>query len=143
MAKQVKLTKNREFQFKSASAGAGGKYPWDEWFDGTLLLLERSDVDENDDLTPGGTKRDYEVDTNAMPPKIKTAARRRYKVVQISRRDADGNQLGEAVIIRARDMTADERVAEDILRAEEKAERKAKADDNGATGEVAPLSQVV
>ena len=142
MAKAVKLPKNREFQFTSGGGGgASGKYPWDEWFNGSLLLLERSDADDEGNVT--GEKRDYEVHTNAMPPKIKTAARRRYKIVQISRKDADGNKLNEAVIIRARDMTDEERLAEDVLRAEEKADRK--ADDNGvpATLPVAPLNQVV
>jgi hypothetical protein len=47
--------------------------------------------------------------------------RLRYKVVQISRLDADGHRLDNALIIKARDMTAVERVAEDLKRAEEKA----------------------
>lgn len=128
MAKQVKLTKGKEFQFNVAGGRDVTKYPWDEWFDGRLIMLERSSGGENEkgtivDVTE---KRDYEVPTNGMPPKIHTAARRRYKVVQISRLDPDGNRLKDALIIRARDMTPEERVEEDLLRAEEKEEAKAK-----------------
>ena len=138
MAKPIKLAKVKEFTYAKAGGGGTSKYPWGEWFapkvdndgkkvhaDGTstLLLIERSDVDKDGNLT--GDKRDYEVDTNAMVPKLKTAARRRYKVVQVSRRDADGNRLTEALIIRARDMNDGERQIEDILRAEEKAAKKA------------------
>ena len=137
MAKPVKLKKGQEFVFTRATGGASSRYPWDEWFNGELLLLERSDVttdaDGNITLAPGGTRRDFEVERDAMPGKLKNAARRRYKVVQISKRDADGQPLEhEGLIIRARDMTPEERAAEDELRAEEKlanderrAERKA------------------
>lgn len=131
MATKVKLAKGREFHFAPAKAfGGEAKYPWDEWFNGDLLLLERSEGPENDKGTvlegQETVKRDYNVPRDAMPPKIKTAARRRYKVVQISRVDADGKKLPNGgLIIRARDMTADERVAEDVLRAEEKAATKA------------------
>lgn len=131
MPKTVKLRKGEEFNFAPARAG-GGKYDWDSWFSGELLMLERSDVDAEGNVT--GEKRDYEVPTDSMPPKIKTAARRRYKKVSISRYDANRNPLGEAVIIQARDMTPEERQAEDILRAEEKAalkEKKQQADSNG------------
>lgn len=135
MAKPIKLGKGKEFTF--APAGGGGqasKYPWDEWFatddqgQGKLLLLEQSEgtKDEKGTVTGVTSKKDYEVDTNAMPAKLKTAARRRYKVVQVSRRDADGNKLVDSIIIRARDMDDDERTAEDLLRAEEKAEADAK-----------------
>ncbi len=94
------------------------------------------------EIEPHG-KRDYEVQTDAMPAKLKTAGRRRYKVVQISRLDADGHKLQGALIIKARDMTAEERQAEGLLRAEEKtafAEKKAaaKAATNGATTHAAP-----
>lgn len=131
MAKVVKLPKGKEFSF-SAGAGGATKYPWDEWFKvkdgeehGDIIMLERDD---------GDTKKDFDVDVDAMPAKIKTAARRRYKVVQISRRDCDGKKLENAVIIRARNMTPDERTAEDMARAEEKAEAKAKreAEANGS-----------
>lgn len=133
MAKVVKLPKGKEINF-SSSGGATGKYPWDEWFKvdedghGSLLMLEQDE---------GDTKKDFDVEVDAMPAKIKTAARRRYKVVQISRRDADGKKLENALIIKARNMTADERAAEDILRAEEKeaarAKREAdKVESNGA-----------
>lgn len=100
--------------------------PWDEWFapecgaeglplhgDGSSPLWEL----EQDTPTE---KRDYSVDTNAMVAKVKRAARKRYKVVQISRTDADGNGLINSIIVQARNMTADERLGEDILRAEER-----------------------
>jgi len=105
----------------TTNGGTQSKYPWDEWFCGKLLLLERSDVDKDGNLTPSGTKRDFEVERDAMPGKLKTAARRRYKVVQISKRDADGNKLTDALIIRARDMTVEERERENIRRIEEMA----------------------
>ena len=130
MAKKVKLAKGQDFNFASKATGGGAKYPWDEWFNGDLLLLERSEGPENDKGTildgQETTKRDYGVPRNAMFPKIKTAARRRYKIVQTSSRDADGNKLPNGgIIIRARDMTPDERMAEDQLRAEEKAAAEA------------------
>lgn len=129
MPKAIKLPKNKEFTFKAA-AGQASKYDWNGWFNGDLLMLERSE------MTPTGLNdakgkptfkvvvaKDFDVEVDAMPPKIKTAARRRYKVVQISRVDADGNKLKDAIIIKARDMTADEKASEDIKRAEEKAAR--------------------
>ena len=90
---------------------AGGKYPWDEWFSGDLLLLEKS---------TDGEKKDFDVDVGIMATTIKAVARRRYKIVQISRFDADGNKLADSLIIKARDMTAEERVAEDRRRAGQK-----------------------
>lgn len=144
MAKAIKLAKGREFTFAPTGGGQASKYPWDEWFSGTLLLIERSVGKENDkgaieDITE---KKDFEVSVDAMVPKLKTAARRRYKVVQISRRDADGNRLVESLILRARDMTTEERQAEDILRAEEKAARKEKAESNGDDADdTAPVAQ--
>jgi hypothetical protein len=87
------------------AVGGGTKYPWAEWFNGTLRLIEK------------GT--DYTVETDKIPGKVKNAARRLYKIVQISRRDADDNKLADSLIIRARDMTAAERVAEDLRRAEQ------------------------
>lgn len=132
MAKQVKLGKGKEFNFAQARAagGAESKYPWDEWFDGSLLLLERSEGEDNEKGTieTPTVKKDYEVSTNAMVPKLVTAARRKYKICQISRMDADGKKLANALIIKARDMTPEERAEEDALRIEEKqrtAERKA------------------
>ena len=145
MAKVVKLPKGKEFVFaKVASKGAAPKYPWDEWFNGDLLLLEQSTGSKNEKGTVVtiSQKKDYEVDTDQMPPKIKTAARARYKVVEVSRRDHEGNRLQDAVIIRARDMTDEERTTEDILRVEEKAalaakkaEAKATAQTNGHAAE--------
>lgn len=148
MASKVKLKKNQEFNF--ATAATGTKYPWDEWFNGDLLMIERSVGKENDKGTiiEATEQKDYNVPNDAMPPKIKTAARRRYKVCEISRRDADGNKLKDALIIRARDMTAEEKAAEDLLRAEEKAKAaEADATDEGeddaaepGTGETPPTA---
>ena len=142
MAKEFKLRKNQEFTFRQATGGGGAvsKYPWDEWFapaedkdgkqlhadgSGKLLLLERSigPEDAKGTIAAPTEKRDFEVSVNSMVPKIKAAGRKRYKVVQVSRLDADGAKLKDALIIRARDMTADERLAEDLMRAEEKARR--------------------
>lgn len=134
MPKAVKLKKGQEFTFRAAGGAAQSKYDWDSWFNPDpkdfptgLVMLERSTGKENDKgtIVEVSEKRDYEVPTDAMPPKIKTAARRRYKVCQISRLDADGSKLVDALIIKTRDMTADERQAEDLLRAEEKANKKA------------------
>jgi hypothetical protein len=138
MAKPVKLPKNKEFTFTPAGGGGGvSKYPWDEWFNGELLMLERDELNE-DGTTK--VKKDYDVDTNTMPAKIKTAARKRYKVVQISKKDHEGKKLVDSLIIKSRDMDSDERAAEDVLRAEEKqAREEAKADEkasaNGAATE--------
>lgn len=147
MPKPVKLAKGREFQFKSGKGGGGqpSKYPWDEWFNGELLMLEQSVGTKNDKGevvevgTHKGDKRDYEAPTDQMPYKIKAAARKRYKVVQISRYDADGVKLTDAVIIQARDMTPQEREKEDFKRAEEedvakarKEKAKAKKDSEAA-----------
>jgi len=93
------------------AGGGGTKYPWDEWFSGDLLLLEKS---------TDGEKKDFDVDVDSMPPKIKRAARCRYKIVQISRLDPDGNKLADSLIMKARDMTTEERVAEDRRRAGQK-----------------------
>lgn len=128
MAKPIKLAKGKEFTFKTTTAGtAQSKYPWDEWFNGQLLLIERSVGPENEKGTieVPTEKKDYEVSTDAMLPKLKVAARRRYKVCQVSRFDADNTRLIDSLIIRARDMTAEERMEEDKLRAEEKAEKAA------------------
>lgn len=141
MAKAVKLAKGKEFTFTSAGAGQPSKYPWDEWFNpdpksfsNGLVMLERSEgtEDEKGTIVTVTEKRDYEVSNDAMVPKIKTAGRRRYKVVQVNRLDADGNKLENALIIRARDMTPDERIAEDILRAEEKESQQARKDKEKA-----------
>ena len=138
MAKPVKLGKGREFTFKVAKGGGESKYDWDAWLNGDLLLLEQStgDKDEKGTVIAIDTKKDYEVDTDAMPPKLKTAGRRRYKVVQISRMDADGHRLAGAIIIKARDMDDGERTAEDLKRAEEKdaAIARRAASSNGHAG---------
>lgn len=133
MAQKVHLKKGKEFQFKERPAGGELKYPWDEWFDGSLYLIERSSGPENEKGTIESPTeaRDFGVSVNAMVPKLHTAARRRYKVVQISRHDADGNHLKVshphgALIIKARDMNEEERAEENLLREEEKQQRKDK-----------------
>lgn len=147
MAQKVHLKKGKTFQFKERAVGGELKYPWDDWFNGELYLIQRSDGPENDKGTieVPTVARDFGVSVNAMVPKLHTAARRRYKVVQISREDADGNRIKDppGLIIQARDMTPEERVEEDQLRAEEKEARKAKLaqqvaasreSDNGVEG---------
>lgn len=138
MPKQVKLRKGQEFTFAASKGGAQSKYDWDSWLNGDLLLLERSSGTEDDTgtIVTVTEKRDFEVPTNSMPGKLKMAARKRYKVVQVSKKDADGKPLENGgLIIKARDMTPEERVEEDKQRAEEKealsvkrAEKKAAAD---------------
>lgn len=141
MATKVKLPKGREFQFRAATAQS--KYPWADWLNGDLLLLEQSEgeKDEAGKVTTIRVKKDFEVDPQAMRGKVKFAGRKLYKHVDVSFRDADGNKLKDALIIRARDMTPDERLEEDQLRAEEKeinAERRAakKATANGQPAQV-------
>lgn len=133
--KEVKLPKGKEFTFKSAAPQS--KFDWDAWFSGKLVMIERSVFGHDGKVTE---KRDYEAGTDEMPAKLKAAARRKYKVLQISRRDADGKKLEDAIILKARDMTPDERQAEDLRRAEEKAARKEKeaAEANGAPATEAP-----
>lgn len=127
VAKAVKLAKGKSFEFTAGSGGSTTKYPWDQWFNGDLLMLERSEGPENakGTIDVPTVAKDYGVPTDAMLPKIKTAARNRYKVCEISRKDADGHRLKDALIIRGRDMTPSERIAEDEHRAEEKATAKA------------------
>ena len=122
MAQKIKLKKGQEFEFKERAVGGVLKYPWDEWFDGSLYILERSEGPENEKGTieVPTVAKDFGVSVNAMIPKLHTAGRRRYKVVQISRNDEHGNRLKNALIIRARDMSEEERLAEEQLRAEEK-----------------------
>lgn len=127
MPKEVKMSKGREFVFKTAKGGAMSRYDWAGWFatdekgQGKLLLLEQSAGEKNDkgDVVKVTAKKDYDIHTEAMPPKIKSAARKRYKVVQISRFDADGKKLKDALIIKARNMTPEERVEEDLRRAQD------------------------
>ncbi len=126
MASKVKVAKGKTFEFTTSATSFAAKYPWDEWFSGDLLMLERSEGSENDKGTieVPTVAKDYGVPNDAMLPKIKTAARARYKVCQISRKDADGVRLVNALIIRARDMDAAERAEEDLLRVEEKRAKK-------------------
>lgn len=137
MAKQVKLAKGQEFTFETPKAGGESKHPWDEWLNGDLLMLEQSTGKQNEygAIIEVDEKKDFEVAMGQMPNRLKQAARKRYKVVQVSRKDAKGNRLKNALIIKARDMDAAERIEEDRLRAEEKEAKKAKkALQNGYGG---------
>lgn len=107
----------KSFTFKPAPSKAS-KYKWDEILNGEAQQIFR------------GKDKDYEVETDAMAPKIKTAARRRFKTVKISRLDEKGNKLKDSLILQAFDMTAEER-------AEENARRKAKKDARRAEREAA------
>ncbi len=156
MASKVKLAKGKTFQFSTTGSGGAAKYPWAEWFCGDLLMLERSTpTDEPDAVNDKGTivkvqdKKDYEVPTTAMFPKTKTAARNAYKIVQMSSRDADGKKLKDAIIIQARDMTPEERTAEDAQRVLDKMRASMKVGDRvvvsagagkGITGTIAVLN---
>lgn len=126
MAKLVKLPKGREFTFRpTPRGGMAAKYDWDQWFDGQTWMLEQSigEKDKTGAVVKVSDKKDYEIATVWMPSKLKMAGRKRYKVVQVSRVDANGDKLQDAVILKARDMTQEEREAEDLLRAEEEAKR--------------------
>ncbi len=123
MAKLVKLPKGKEFQFRASKSGGASHYNWDQWFDGQTWLLEQSQGEKNNlgTVVKVTEKRDFEGPIAWMPSKVKIAGRKRYKVVQVSRVDAEGEKITDGVIIKARDMTPDERVAEDALRAHERA----------------------
>ena len=111
--KTVKLPKGKTFEFKSGGRQSS-KYPWDAILSGELVQITKGE--------------DYSVETDAMVPKIKSAARRRYKTVKISTRDHEGVKLVDSLIVQAFDMTADERAKEDQRRAQDKidaAERRA------------------
>lgn len=128
MAQAFKVDAGKELVGRVGSSGGfARKYDWDSWFAGDLLLIERSSGGENDKgtITSIKTKRDYEVPNDGMPPKIKTAARHRYMVCDIYRTNPNtGARLKDSLLIQGRKMTAEERVAEDALRAEEKAADK-------------------
>ena len=148
MAKQVQMAAGAKFQFRSGKSEGEQKYAWDEWLNGDLLMIEQSigEKDEKGTVVKVREKRDYDVNTDAMPGKLKSAARRRKRVVEISRVDADGQKLVNALIIRSREMTPDEEAAEMKLREKEKEERKAKlaaavAADNAAVSNGEPTSE--
>lgn len=135
MAKQVKLPKGvSAFKFEKSTGGGEAKYQWADWLNGDLLMIEQSEgkKDEKGTVVEVTVKKDYEAPTNHMTSKLRVAARKRYKIVQISRKGYDGKKLGDALIIQARDMTPDEKVAEDLLRAEEKAAKEKKAAEEKA-----------
>lgn len=117
MPKVFKFSKGKSIENLRAHKGGGSgtsKYPWDQIFDGNANVITKGE--------------DYNVETDAMPPKIKTAARRRYKMVEVFTKDPDGNKLEDQLIVIATDMTPEQRQAEDVKRAEEKAKRAAKGE---------------
>lgn len=162
MARELKPKKGKEYVFQQAKGGGAQKYPWDQWFAtvgtieevygkskppkelaglptdlkiGKLLILSRDSED---------SKGDYDVPTGSMPNKLRDAARKRYMMVDIGRHDEDGQRLKDELIIRARDMTDEEREAEDLLRAEEKValeEKKAEKKKVMEAGKAALASQ--
>lgn len=140
MPKVVKLPKGREFEFVSGRQRGESRYDWDNWLNGDLLMLEQSTGTKNEkgDVTEVEDRKDYEVNTNQMVLKVKLAARQRYKVAEVSRYDADRKRLVDAIIIRARPMTDDERDAEDARREEVKEKlREKKAEEKAlANGHV-------
>jgi hypothetical protein len=135
--KAFKFNKGKSVEDLKKHKGAGGgvsKYKWDAMFAEPCIITQGDD---------------YEVETDAMLPKIKTAARRRYKVVEVYKTDAEGVKLvgrvdkdGKAIhdqlILIPRDMTPDERTAEDAKRAEEKL---AKASETEATTPATPTDE--
>lgn len=111
----------KKFTFKAVSQAS--KYPWDAIFDGEIKVLCKGD--------------DYTVETDAMIPKIKTAARRRYKVASVSTRGPDGAKLTDMIVVQARDMDENEHAVEDAKRAEEKTRRAEAGETEPATEEAA------
>lgn len=123
MPKAVKLGKGKEITFDSIGNGATFErvYDWKSWlnpdpkqFPGGYVLLEQSlgEKDDKGNVVKVTEKRDFNVSMFTMIGAIIGAARRNFKHVDISRRDADGEKLVNAVIIRARDMTEDEKFLE-------------------------------
>lgn len=148
MAKQIELPK--DFTPRDSQTGGGLKYPWDDWFNNQPWIIERSDGPESEvgSVIEGRetVRRDYNVPIEGMPPKLKTAARRRYKVFTVLQRTdpahKDGRKLPNGgYCIQTRDMTVAERKEEDALREEEKKELKKKllAKRNASK----PVTQVV
>ncbi len=127
MAEVVKLRGGKEFHFKETK-GPQSKYPWDEWLSGGLLKLKQSDgeKDENGVVIKIVHQKDFEVHPDSMPGKLKSAARRRFKVVKISKVDQDDKPLENSLIIQAREMTPVEVEFERNRRAGRKAKREAK-----------------
>lgn len=114
-------------QLPISNGKTGTKYPWEKWFSGSALVIRKG--------------RDYNVLTAHMFPKIKTAARKRYKICIVQSRDLlgllgeKGAKLDNALIIMARDMMADEVIAEDKKRTEEKVRREELDAEKLAAGE--------
>jgi hypothetical protein len=95
----------KKFEFKETRQAS--KYPWDKLLDGGIYQMTQAE-----DFPDVGN-------IDHMPPKIKHAARRRYKTVKVQ---IDRENM--TVVVQAFDMTTEQRAAEDAKRAEEKAKRK-------------------
>lgn len=115
MPKVFKFTKGKSVEsLRAHKGGQASKYAWDAILNGDPQIITKGE--------------DYHAETDAMPPKIKLAARRRYKMVEVFQKDPDGNKLTDQLIVIATDMTPEQRQAEDVKRAEEKAKRAAKGE---------------
>src|ERR1019366_7799970 len=113
MPKQVKMSKGKTFEFKSAGTSQS-KYPWGQILDGQLWEL----VEGEDFVAP--------ITADDMKIKCKTAGRKQYKTVKCSTCDANGEKLTNSLIVQAFDMTDEQRETEDLRRAEEKDKTVAK-----------------
>lgn len=130
MPKHVKVGKGKEFVFKSGREGRAreSQYDWDSWFNGDLLLIEQSEgeKDAKGAVVSVGVKKDFDEPINKMVFKTRLAARQRYKHLDVSRYDSDNNRLDNAFVIRARDMSDEERAQEDERREEVRAANRAR-----------------
>ncbi len=141
MAQKIKLRKGQDFIFKSGKRGGSESiYDWNTWLNGELIMLEQSTGEKGDKGEIVGEpteKKDYTVSTNEMIAKTKSAGKRRYKNVQVSRYDVEGKQLGNGFIMQASDMNNNERIQEDARRQDVKAKFKAsRAKRNGKVDHV-------
>ena len=152
MAKPVKLSKGKKITFAPPRSGARGQYDWDRWFNPDphkfpegLVLLEQSlgEKDESGNVVNVTEKRDFSMSPKFMVLKIRGAARRRFKIVQVTRNDADGNRMEDAIIIQARDMTEDEKHIERVRRSDRKLAKLKKKEAAEAKAQGAPSATAV
>jgi len=142
MPQAVKINKGKTFEFKAATGGTGCKYDWDTILNGQPWIITQGE-DFHDPIT-----------RDDMKVKAKTAARIRYKTVKTSKFafDANGKSCDKLpdnqLFILATPMTDDQRVEEDMKRAEEKeaatakkAEKKAKAKAAQTTAATPPATE--
>lgn len=121
MAKKIELPKSFTFETRSFGGGGAAKYPYDQWFNGEAWLISKGE--------------DYPGKTAYMPYKLTLAALKRGKHVDISRVGPNGESLKDALLIKARPLTEEEKLhAKERLAAlkAQAATRKArKAAENG------------